>query len=150
MSKVCILVEVIIIFSVLILSICLFCLIACESPSHGTGNSGGCLFSIPAIICLFLILVCIICQSVFLGNIIKYDFDYDCSDEITNEILRKENKNTKTTIKYIAANLGLDIFFILFITLRLIIYIKKECESSWLVNEFMNDNTKNNDKDIVS
>ena len=130
MSKVCLLVEVIVIFSALILSICLFCLIACASPSHGAGGSCECLFNIPAIICLSLILVCIICQSVFLGNIIKYDFDYDCSDEITNEILRKENKNTKTTIKYIAANLGLDIFFILFITLRLIIYIKKECESN--------------------
>ena len=150
MIKVCLLIEVIITFSVFILFICFFCLCACALRHGGADQLCYSIFLIFLIICLSLYLVCIICQSIFLGRIIKHDFDYDCSDEITNEILRKENKNTKTTIKYIAANLGLDIFFILFITLRLIIYIKKECESNWLVNEFMNDNKKNNDKNIVS
>ena len=41
------------------------------------------------------LLVCIICHSVFIGRIIHNDLFYDCSDSITNEVLRQENKNTK-------------------------------------------------------
>ena len=66
------------------------------------------------IICLLINLAFAICQSVFLGRIIKYDLAYHCSDEITNEVLRKENLNTKTSIKFTAINLGFDIFYILF------------------------------------
>ena len=66
------------------------------------------------IICLIINLAFVICQSVFLGGIIKYNLAYHCSDEITNEILRKENLNTKTSIKFTAINLGFDIFYILF------------------------------------
>ncbi len=152
MVKVCLLVEVIIIFSVLILSYCSLCLLGC-GLRHGGGDglSYG-IFLIFLIICLSLYLVCIICQSVFLGRIIKYDFDYDCSDEITNEILRKENENTKKTIRYTAANLGIDIFFVLFnIIFLLIIYIKKNCNciiNSMSVNN--NDINNNINKDIVS
>ena len=59
-------------------------------------------------------LICIICQGVFLGRIIKYDLSYDCSDEKTNEVLRLENLNTKKSIIYTWVNLGLDIFYLLF------------------------------------
>ena len=76
------------------------------------------------IICLIMNLICIICQAVFLGRIIKYDLSYDCSDEKTNEVLRLENLNTKNSIKYITVNLGIDIFYILFnIFGHLIIFI---------------------------
>jgi hypothetical protein len=64
--------------------------------------------------CLILNLICIICQGVFLGKIIKYDLSYDCSDEKTNEVLRLENLNTKKSIIYTWVNLGLDIFYLLF------------------------------------
>ena len=147
MAKVCLLVEVIIIFSFLILGVCFICLLACASPSHGGGGSCEVLFRIPPIICLSLILVCIICQSVFLGRIIKYDFDYDCSDEITNEVLRKENINTKRSIRYTAANLGLDIFFILLNARKLTIHIIDEYKSKLYIKNLMNNY---NDKYIAS
>ena len=148
MAKVCLLVEVIIIFSFLILGVCFICLIACAMPSHGGGgDSCKVLFYIPSIICFSLILVCIICQSVFLGRIIKYDFDYDCSDEITNEVLRKENINTKRSIRYTAANLGLDIFFILLNALKLTIHIIDEYKSKLYIKNLMNNY---NDKYIAS
>ena len=125
MVKVCLLVEVIITFSLFILFICFFCLCGCALRHGGAGQLFYSIFLIFLIICLSLYLVCIICQSVFLGRIIKHDFDYDCSDEITNEILRKENINTKKSIKYTAANLGIDIFFVLFnIIFMLILFIK--------------------------
>ena len=66
--------------------------------------------------------------------------------------MRKENENTKKTIRYTAANLGIDIFFILFnIIFLLIIYIKKNCNcviKSMSVNN--NDTNNNINKDIVS
>ena len=72
------------------------------------------MFYVTLIISSLLSLICIICQSVFLRIIIDYDLSYDCSDKITNEILRKENLNNKNDIKYTAVNLGLDCFFVLF------------------------------------
>ena len=79
-------------------------------------------------------LICIICQAVFLGRIIKYDFSYDCSDEITNEVLRLENLNTKKSIKYSAINLGIDVFFILFNVLAFLIVILMEKYGSCNLN----------------
>ena len=75
------------------------------------------------IILSLLSLICIICQSVFLRRIIDYDLSYDCSDKITNEVLRKENLNLKESIKYIAVNLGLDCFYILFNLIGFLIFI---------------------------
>ena len=81
------------------------------------------------IIVLLLNLICLICQSVFLGKIIKNDLAYDCSDEITNEVLRLENLNTKKTIIYSGVNLGADVFYILFNVLAfLIVFIKEKYE----------------------
>ena len=79
-----------------------------------------CLFSF---ICYFI--------AVFLGNVIYYDLSYNCSDDITNEVLRKENENTKKSIVYTAANLGLDLFLI-FINILSILILKiiKICQDA--------------------
>ena len=86
------------------------------------------------IISSLLSLICIICQSVFLRRIIDYDLSYDCSDKITNEILRIENLNNKNDIKYTAVNLGLDCFFVLFnlsafLIIIIIDYVKWNCDT---------------------
>ena len=59
---------------------------------------------------LILNLIFIICHSVFLGRIMHNDLSYKCSDDITNEVLKKENENTKKSILYTTINLGLNIF----------------------------------------
>ena len=114
---ICILIEAIFIFCILI---GLIIFIVCKRDS---GSNLYDILFIFLIICLVLNLICIICQAVFLGRIIKYDFSYDCSDEITNEVLRLENLNTKKSIKYSAVNLGLDVFYILFNALPFLIVI---------------------------
>ena len=81
------------------------------------------MFYVTLIISSLLSLICIICQSVFLRRIIDYDLSYDCSDKITNEVLRKENLNLKESIKYTAVNLGLDCFYILFNLIGFLIFI---------------------------
>ena len=120
MERICLLVEAILLISFLLpIPYALFC-----------GKSGFEPYSIIVIIlCFLLFFVCIICQSVFLGRIIANDLSYDCSDEITNEVLRKENVNTKKSIKYTIANLGLDVFFILFNILPILICkVVKKCQ----------------------
>ena len=73
--------------------------------------------------------ICIICQAVYLGKVIYYDLAYNCSDEITNEVLKNENINTKKSILYLAINLGLDILFILIsISPFIIDKIKDKCK----------------------
>ena len=94
------------------------------------------MFYVTLIISSLLSLICIICQSVFLRRIIDHDLSYDCSDKITNEILRKENLNNKNDIKYTTINLRIDCFYILFNLLAfLIIYIyeevKNNCETAY-------------------
>ena len=74
-----------------------------------------------------LILTFFICQSAFLGMIIHYNLSYNCSDDITNELLRKENEKTKNNIIFIAINFGLDafnLFIDLIYYLTYYIYIK--------------------------
>ena len=80
----------------------------------------------------FLVLIIIlspfiICKSIFLGIIIHYDLSYDCSDELTNEVFRKENENVKISIKFISINLGLEIFNFLLNSISLLIsYLIKD------------------------
>ena len=128
MEQICILVEAIIIFSfwfTLSLTICIAC---CKSKSS-MGEFIYYIFFVYLIICLIMNLICIICQAVFLGKIIKYDLAYECSDEKTNEVSRLENLNTKKSILYTGVNLGLDIFYILFnVFAHLVILIKKKIE----------------------
>ena len=81
------------------------------------------------IIYMVFLLVCIICHSVFIGRIIHNDLFYDCSDSLTNEVLRQENKNTKKTILWTAINLGGDVFFLVYNGLVvLIFYIINKCK----------------------
>ena len=70
---------------------------------------------------MFLNLACIICQSIFLGNIVKYNVSYKCSDEITNEVTRLENLNTIYSIIGTAIDLGISILYALF---RALAYLK--------------------------
>ena len=52
------------------------------------------------------------------------DLSYKCSDDITNEVLKKENENTKKSILYTTINLGLNIFtFLINILTMVIIYL---------------------------
>ena len=57
---------------------------------------------------LILFIYLIIYQSVFIWIMIENDLFYECSDEITNEIINQETKNTKKTIIYAAINLAAD------------------------------------------
>ena len=84
------------------------------------------------IIGLVIIFIFIICHSVFFGRIIHNDLSYNCSDEKTNEILKKENENAKKFILLTAINLGLNIFtFLINILIMLIIYLlEKYCFSN--------------------
>ena len=78
------------------------------------------------IISFFHNLSCIVCQSIILGSIVKYNVSYKCSDKITNEVFRLENINTKKSIIYTSINLGADIFYILFNVFAILIILLKE------------------------
>ena len=139
-EKLCVLIEAIIIFSILIAVIIYIIIIKCKRRPFNYNT-----LLVFLIICLVLNSLCIICQSVFLESIIKYDFSYDCSDEITNEVSRLENLNTKKSIKYSAINLGADAFYILFNALAfLIVILMKKCGSS-KINSFRKNKDKKND-----
>ena len=148
MEKICILVEAIIIFC--FLGLVLYMISArCKSCYDFKKSIYDILFGF-LVICLLLNLTCIICQSVFIGRIIKYDLAYHCSDEITNEVLRKENLNTKKSIKFTAINLGIDIFYILFniFWVLIVIVIEKiddlKYQNYFIKNLGVNYNNKNN------
>ena len=83
-------------------------------------------YSLFFIFCFFIIFI--ICHSVFLGRIIHYIIFYNCSDSVTNEILRIKNKKTKIGIIFSSINLGLEVFFIL-ANILFILYkiIKNKC-----------------------
>ena len=148
MEAICVIVEAIIIFGFLLTQILFMISALCKSSYNFEKYKDGNFFIFLFII-LLLNLICIICQSVFLGRIIKYDLAYDCSDEITNEVLRKENINTKKSIKYTAINLGFDIFYILFnifaYLIAIIIDKIKDLKYNYSVqNSGVNHNNKNN------
>ena len=69
---------------------------------------------------------CMICHCVFIKKIIKNDLFYECSDEVTNEILNQENKNTKKTIIYTAINLTADVLINIQLLIFLILVCKEE------------------------
>ena len=102
-------------------------------------------FQIYLPILMSILLIFIICKSVFLGIIIHYDLSYNCSDAITNEVFRKENENTKYSIIFISINLGLEIFIVLFnsISILLFPYIKKYEKQK--EKSFNRDNRRDND-----
>ena len=43
---------------------------------------------------------------------IGHNLEYNCSDNITNEVFRKENEKTKKSIFYISINLGIELFVV--------------------------------------
>ena len=150
MEKYCLLVESILTLSFLVLAILISCWIACCCRGHYVDKFLiACLFFI--IICYILMnLICIVCQSIFLGKIIEYNVSYDCSDEITNELFKHENDDVKENILYTSINLGLDIFFILLNGLSMLICFlidkikDKQKASSKKKEKINNDNNKNN------
>ena len=140
-EKLCLLIEAILIFSDLLGLIIYIIVIKCKRRKYKYK-----ILLIFLIICLSLNLISIICQSVFLGRIIKYNFSYDCSDEITNEITRLEHLNTKKSIIYSSINLGADVLYILFNGFAfLIAVLEKKC-GNCKINLF----SKNKDKKTVN
>ena len=82
---------------------------------------------------LIVILGCLIAEAVYFSRIIKNDTSYQCSDDITNELFKKENDNTEKSILYLWINLGLDIFVIvgnaIVITIGILTDKKKDDDS---------------------
>ena len=81
-----------------------------------------------SVLCIFysiymgFLISSIICQSVFLFRIIKNNItDYNCSDPITNEIIKKETEFIKKNIIYTKINLYIDSIFLLGNCLAMII-----------------------------
>ena len=69
-----------------------------------------------------------ICQSVFIWTMIENDLFYECSDEITNEIINQETKNTKKTIIYTAINLTADCLIIILLLAYFCSLRESECD----------------------
>ena len=69
-----------------------------------------------------------ICQSFFIRTMIENDLFYECSDEITNEIINQETKNTKKTIIYAAINLAADCLIIILLLAYFCILGKSGCD----------------------
>ena len=143
MEQICIIVEATIIFSFWFTLSLVICIGFCKAKSNA-GEFLYVIFFVYLIICLTMNLICMICQAVFLGRMIKYDLAYNCSDEKTNEVLRLENLNTKKSILYTGVNLGLDIFYILFnVFAHLVVLIKKKIEFNSSFNRNKDKETNN-------
>ena len=123
MEKICLILEFIIIQLLLFFCFVFLMVACCISKKEKCMYDALFVF---LIICLVFNLTCAISQCIFLGRMIKFDLSYKCSDEITNEVIRKENINTKKSIIYTAVNLGLDYFYILFNIFSMIITFKKK------------------------
>ena len=78
-------------------------------------------YSIAVLFLFLLFLIFIICHSVFLGKIIHFRIFYNCSDSITNEMFKKENKNTKNIIIFSSINLGFEVLF-LFVNILFVLF----------------------------
>jgi len=73
---------------------------------------------------LLVLLIVIYNQIIILVILINNEISYNCSDDITNEVFRKENENIKKNIRYTKINLALDLCVFLFhVFAILIIYI---------------------------
>ena len=158
MEKSCLLYETILLSLFLFMSAIILICFCCSNSYDREQNLYGIIICYSAN--LLLLLACVISQSVFLGRIINSDLSYDCSDDITNEVLRKENENTKKSIIYTGYNLGIDVFVFLTNALfPLILYIIDVCEgclickfdTSYSLNENENNHStknKNNSNNI--
>ena len=85
-----------------------------------------------------MIIAYFICQIVFFYRIKKYNItNYDCSDSITNELIRKGIEDDSKQIKYITINICLDIFQVVINILGVIAgfiltFIDKSKEKQWI------------------
>ena len=146
MEKKCLLIEGILLFCFLFVPIIVMIILCCVKKGLDVNDKSFSYFIAIIFFCLLLILACLISQSVFLGRIIKSDLSYNCSDDITNEVLRKENENTKKSIIYTAANLGIDIFVFLFnILLYPIAYLIDKCDDCYIGSNFYNNKANYNE-----
>ena len=118
MERICLIVESIIIFSILLTILLIVIILKIKSAFNENSDI---ILLVFLILSFLLFFICIICHSVFLGRIIYNDLSYNCSDDLTNEVTRKENENTKKSILYTSINLGLDIFIILLYGLPILI-----------------------------
>ena len=82
-----------------------------------------CSFILNIVIVFLTFIACMICSGVNLARMLYYNISYDCSDSITNEVFRKENRNTKIQILFTAINLGFDVFFIFIHILGIFSYV---------------------------
>ena len=140
MEKTCLLVESIII-------LCLFFLLVLSFIFNYFDKSPDYVFFVLLFlfICFFPVFICFICQSVFLGRMIKFDLSYDCSDKITNEVIRKENINTQRSIKFTAINLAFDILYLLVNGINIYLYKCYSESKEELPKEIAINNHKIND-----
>ena len=137
MEKNCLLVEFIIIMSLLVLLSLYIWILFCMNKSWDSVNYSA--IFILGILFLLLFSV-IICQIVFLSRMNNNKISYACSDDITNEILRKESDIANKTITYTKINLAVDIivFALSLFVLLLIFFLYK------YKNDKLNSNLRNN------
>ena len=96
-------------FAGLLIIIVEFILVCCDNDYLGEdiiklNCFGYCIY-------MAMIISCFICHIVFFYRIKKYDVTgYDCSDSITNELIRKETKDNYKQILYFTINFYLDVF----------------------------------------
>ena len=107
MESYCLIVESIIIFSLFLVIVLILIIQKIKSVYNRNKEEIIIAFLLLSFILFF---ICIICHSVFLGRIIYNDLSYNYSDDLTNEVSKKENENTKKSILYTSINLALDIF----------------------------------------
>jgi hypothetical protein len=83
------------------------------------------IFYFNVVSCIFLpfFVIVMVCNIIFFAFINKNYFAYDCSDEITNEFLKKQYKKTKKIIIYAIISL---VFDFLGLVLIIILCIKKK------------------------
>ena len=85
----------------------------------------------------------------FFRKIINNDLSYNCSDAITNEVLKKENDNTKKSVIYTSINLGLNIFtFFINIFTMMIIYLMEKFNCFYFAYNRNNIRTSIKEKDF--
>ena len=103
-------------------------------------------------ICMALVIPCFICHIVFIYRLNKYDATgYNCSDSITNELIRKGTEDNYKLILYVTINFYLDVFIVgincLIILITLVFCLIKPC-----VNDPKNkrENYQNNSRELLT
>ena len=88
----------------------------------------------------------IISNSIFTSAINKNDFEYKCSDEISNEFFKKQNNNTKKSYHYGIINIMFDVLLILLFIILLIIRVKVDIKKPNIVQTYENKVNYNNNQ----